>query len=282
MATKATPLAGDTIFKSIEDMKGSILMYNHGQNKGFKVSKSTFTGKNPRYSVICATYQKADKESNTNANTNCTFSACCRPLAGESPKWKVTKCRLNHSCTNEQKGRKRNYGKTILASASIPVISTTASPLADDTIYKGIKHMKGSILVYNQGRNKGFKVSKSCLNGKDPRYSVVCATYDKAKGESNCQFKVICRPVYDEPPKWRVTNCSLNHSCNESQEGRKGNYSSTILTSAIPAISGFAAATPNAEGFAQKICLMAQLTGGYAIKTTQAHKIARRMRTDDK
>jgi hypothetical protein len=282
MATKTTPLAHDSTFKGIEDMKGSIFMYNHGQNKAFKVSKSTLTGKHPRYSVVCATYQKISKESNTKTNSNCQFSVCCRPVAGESPKWRVTKCSLNHSCTDEQKGRQRNYGKTILASASIPVISTTATPLADDTIYKGIEDMKGSILEYNHGRSKGFKVSKSCLNGKDPRYSVVCATYDKAKGASNCQFSVCCRPVHDEPPKWRVTNCSLHHSCNESQEGRKRNYSFTVLTSAIPAISGFAAATPNSKGFAKKIRLMAQQAGGYAIKTTQAHKIAKRMRTDDK
>jgi hypothetical protein len=282
MAAKTTPLADGTIFKSIEDMKGSILMYNHGQNKGFKVSKSTLTGKYPRYSVVCATYQKSDKESNTNASTNCPFSVCCRPVAGEPLKWRVTKCSLNHSCTNEQKGRKRNYDKTTLASANIPVISTTATPLAGDTIFKGIEDMKGSIFVYNHGRSKGFKVSKSCLNGKDPRYSVVCATYDKTKEASNCQFRVLCRPVNDEPPKWRVTNCSLNHSCNESQEGRKRNYNSTVLTRAIPAISGFAAATPNAKGFAQKIRLMAQQAGGYAIKKSQAHKIAKQMRTDDK
>jgi hypothetical protein len=38
-------------------------------------------------------------------------------------------------------------------------------------------------------------------------------------------------------------------------------------------------ATPNAKGSAQKIRLIAQQAGGYAIKTTQAHKIARQMRT---
>jgi hypothetical protein len=278
MATKTTPLANDAIFTSIVDMKGSLLMYNHGQNKGFKVSKSTLTGKNPRYSVVCATCQKADKES----NTNCKFSVCCRPIVGEPDKWRVTKCNLNHSCTNDQKGRKRNYGKTFLASANIPVISTTATPLADDTIFQNIEDMKGSILVYNHARSKSFKVSKSCLKGIDPRYSVVCATYDKAKGESNCQFRVYCRPVHEEPPKWKVTICSLNHSCNESQEGRKRNYSSTVLTSAIPAISELATATPNAKGSAKKIRLIAQQAGGYAIKTTQAHKIAKRMRTDGK
>jgi 23S rRNA-/tRNA-specific pseudouridylate synthase len=136
MATKTTPLADDTIFKGIEDMKGSILVYNHGQNKGFKVSKSTLTGKNPRYSVVCATYQKMDKES----KKNCKFSVCCRPVAGETHKWRVTKCSLNHSCTNDQKGRKRNYGKTVLASANIPVVSTTATPLADIYIQEYRRH----------------------------------------------------------------------------------------------------------------------------------------------
>jgi hypothetical protein len=269
MAT--TPLADDTIFKGIDDMKGSILMYNHGRNKGFKVNKSSINGKNPRYSVVCATYNKTEESS-------CQFSVFCRPVIGEPPKWRVTKCNLSHSCTDDQKGRKRNYDKTILASASIPAISTLATPLANDAIFKDIEDMKGSLLVYNHGRKKGFKVSKSCFNGKTPRYSVACATYNKTE-ESNCQFSVFCRPVAGESPKWRVTKCYLNHSCNENQEGRKRNYDSSVLASAIPAISGFAAAKQ--KGSSKQIRLIAEQAGGYTITVAQSHKMARRMRGDD-
>ena len=110
--TMSTFLIEGTTFHSKQSMKASILQATAASSKAFRI----VVNRDHRYLVCCASHN-AGKGWRKNPFI-CPWSVECKPTSMHHCTWKIVNIVGNHTCSDEDSNRKRNYHRNSLQDAS--------------------------------------------------------------------------------------------------------------------------------------------------------------------